>query len=341
MSISGVKPALGARRPHLGFLFGVFTMKRVFNSHSQVCHVWAQQTQSEGRAGNIFFNGTEIFSYGRHFLAAKVHTVKGKRVALVNSWRYSPSTGKHLSEIRGALRGLMPFFESSDVCDLRKASKELDATAQGTIASALKRIRIVNQRGIDCEFESITEAFKETNELRKLLGKAQIKPKKLDLDKVRAHLEKRLARYHELNTPEMIEKRAQESARRSARQAELVMEKQAESIRKWRNGESVHVYNLPHELLRIKGDIVQTSRGAEVPLSAARQLYRAIKAGQDVRGLEVGHFTVTSVTPVGDDRLVRIGCHSILLSEAARCLDRSPILELVKTISQVQSEVTA
>lgn len=315
-------------------------MKQVFGSHSQVCHVWAQQTQSEGRAGNIFFSGTDIYSYGRHFLAARIHTVKGKRVALVNSSSYSISTTQHLYGIRSALRGLMPYFGSSDVCDLRKASKELDATAQDTIASALKRIKITSQRQIEYQVQTILEAFKETNELRKLLGKAQIKPKTSDLVKVRAHLEKRLARYHELNTPEMREKRAQESAKRSARQAELAMQKQAQAIERWRNGESIHVNDLPHELLRIKGDIVQTSRGAEVPLAAARQLYRAIKAGQDVRGLEVGHFTVSGVRPVGEDRLVRIGCHSILLSEAERCLDRSPILELIKTVLPV-AEVQA
>ena len=38
-------------------------MRRVLKNHDEVCHVWAQQTQSEGRAGNIFFRDKSIYSY--------------------------------------------------------------------------------------------------------------------------------------------------------------------------------------------------------------------------------------------------------------------------------------
>ena len=46
-------------------------MRRVLKNHDEVCHVWAQQTQSEGRAGNIFFRDKSIYSYGEHFEMAR------------------------------------------------------------------------------------------------------------------------------------------------------------------------------------------------------------------------------------------------------------------------------
>lgn len=303
-------------------------MRKVFGSHSQCAHVWAQQVQSEGRAGNIFFRDTMIFSYGEHYLAAKIHTVKGQRFALVRSDTYGPATSKHLCEIRSALRGLMPYFQVEDVEQPREAVKQLDREAQESIEYSLKRLKVSTKDYIDWEFERIEAQFKDASTLRKLLGLAEIRPKKKDLDKVRAHLEYRLKRYHELNTPEQAERREKERERRLARKEQAEIKKHNENIQKFRRGEYVgSLYRLPFELLRIKGDTVETSRGASVPLSDARRLYMAIKNGLDVKGKTIGHFTVISVYPhlttdFVETKVVQIGCHKILLSEAESIFER-------------------
>lgn len=302
-------------------------MRRVFGSHSQCAHVWAQQVQSEGRAGNIFFRDTMIFSYGEHYLAAKIHTVKGQRFALVRSDPYSPSTGKHLSEIRSALRGLMPYFQVEDVGEPRGAVKQLDLEANDGIKHALKRLKITDEGSIRLELESIEKDFEHASELRGLLGMPAIKPKKKDLDAVQAHLEYRLKRYRELNTPEQAERREKERERRLDRKARAFAEKERERIEKFRRGEYVGHLSMPYEILRIVGDSVQTSRGASVPLADARRLYMAIKNGLDVKGKTIGHFTVISVYPyrnadLTETKLVQIGCHKILLTEAENLFER-------------------
>ena len=66
--------------------------------------------------------------------------------------------------------------------------------------------------------------------------------------------------------------------------------------------------------LRVKGDTVQTTHGANVPVIEARKLYRALKAGVNIEGQQVGYYRVTRVT---ESELV-IGCHSIPLSEVER-----------------------
>lgn len=309
-------------------------MKKVFSSHSQLCHVWAQQTQSEGRASRMFFtNTTDIYSYGYHYLAAKVHTVKGKKFALVRSDAYSNSTAKHLNEIRHSLHGLMPQFNvsgSNAINDPKLAVKDLDSNAQTSVARALKRVKVESEESIAYEFERIREKFTLANKLRKILGLAEKFPKKSQLDAVEKHLKFRLKRYHELNTPEMIQKRELEREKRKAKAEEKLKEKLAHDIAGWRDftfNSMYSLYSLPNVLLRVRGETVETSRGASVPLKEARTLLRAIVAGKNVKGLTVGHFTLISVTDIGNDKLIKIGCHNILLSEAQQVLE--PKLSLV------------
>jgi len=60
-------------------------MKKVFKNHSEVCHIFAQRTHSEGRAGNIFFEGDTIYSYGYHYQLAKfIDSEKDETAILIN-----------------------------------------------------------------------------------------------------------------------------------------------------------------------------------------------------------------------------------------------------------------
>lgn len=86
--------------------------KTVFGSHDQTAHVWAQGRGGDtgnGRSsdGRMFFEGRTLYSYGRHFvLGIVVLGADGHPVAtLLNSSRYSPSTGKHQSHTWRAARG--------------------------------------------------------------------------------------------------------------------------------------------------------------------------------------------------------------------------------------------
>jgi hypothetical protein len=75
--------------------------------------------------------------------------------------------------------------------------------------------------------------------------------------------------------------------------------------------------------LRIKGDMLQTSHGAEVPLEHAIRAFRFIKlcreAGRDWQAngqqIRVGHFRVDSITAAGD---MVAGCHSFTWPEIER-----------------------
>jgi len=90
----------------------------------------------------------------------------------------------------------------------------------------------------------------------------------------------------------------------------------AERRVKWLAGENVSMgYSSSVEmLLRVKGEDVETSRGAKIPLTVAHKLWSRIKAGTSVDGMNLGHYTVGTYA----DGVLTAGCHKIPLAEMTR-----------------------
>lgn len=78
-------------------------MAKVFKN-SMVAHVWANQSQPEGRSNNgqFYFEGRKLFSYGRHFVAG---FIMPDGTALINADKYSITTSRHLGYAVNAVRG--------------------------------------------------------------------------------------------------------------------------------------------------------------------------------------------------------------------------------------------
>ncbi len=79
--------------------------RKIF-ANAMVAHVWAQQTQPEGRSnnGNFYFSGRTIYSYGSHFPIAQFSECG--RVIWFTGASYSVSTSGHISYVRAAIDGL-------------------------------------------------------------------------------------------------------------------------------------------------------------------------------------------------------------------------------------------
>lgn len=84
-------------------------MKTVF-SQSQVSHIWAAQTQPEGRDGKtvFYFSGAGIYSYRDSYCLATFTPwidANGRRIIIGRETPYGMATGRHMSKARGATRG--------------------------------------------------------------------------------------------------------------------------------------------------------------------------------------------------------------------------------------------
>lgn len=91
-------------------------LRTVFKNSLEVCQSFASQSQEVGCAKynsrdgrvkggeSIYFRGTSLYSFGSHFLLAKVGlTIGGVPVAVVNESHYSMSTTRHTWEARASL----------------------------------------------------------------------------------------------------------------------------------------------------------------------------------------------------------------------------------------------
>jgi hypothetical protein len=73
-------------------------MKKVFNSNDELCKAWASEKQNFGKTKNMFFEGPALYSYGRHYMVAYIHTLSnGEKIYFVNQNHYSRTTQRHQS----------------------------------------------------------------------------------------------------------------------------------------------------------------------------------------------------------------------------------------------------
>lgn len=114
-----------------------------------------------------------------------------------------------------------------------------------------------------------------------------------------------------------------ETLRESARVASIA--RAAEKIEAWRRGESVRLPDDVPTMVRVVGDVVQTSRGAVVPLAHAARFVALAKRAASRGGAEwadgagpiVGHFRAQRI---GADLSAVIGCHYFTPEESTRAI---------------------
>lgn len=296
-------------------------IKKVFGSSDQVLHLWANQSQSEARSSNVFFEGDTVYSYGYHYKLGQIVKYKGKTVALINTDGYSVTTSKHISQAMSATRHLLRVSVSKDF-DIEKAIKLQKANIESELQSHFKRLKFSkHDTGWNYEFCSERNSIAKHNALCESLklSKYKVKVTPKYIRDYNAHIQARLKRDAELNTPEAIAKREAKREAAAQRKYEKELEKAANEIPTWRAGGPITnaVRNLDPQLIRVKGDYVETSRGASVPLSEAKELLSKIVRATAKTGDKVGSFNLDRV----NGNVVTIGCHNIDLNEAKAVLN--------------------
>jgi hypothetical protein len=283
-------------------------MKTVFSSHSEVCHVFASRSQSEGRAGNISFNGDTINSYHWWPMARFIDD----NTVLFVDHSYSNSTSKHLSHLRRALNHLT-VIRVPDVSNLSLSIL--------TIADRLKRSyndfeTARNKEAVyydNCsQQQTLAEIETYTGFETPYLNHYMISEEPAMMAQVE--------QYRERKEAQRLERERKEDERR-AMIRELIESSDFDDLREmWRSGQSnetfhyhkehghIDLFNSP--ALRIKGDNVQTSMGANVSIREAKILLERIRVGKDIKGFQIGYYTVISMNGT-----LKIGCHEITRQE--------------------------
>lgn len=154
---------------------------------------------------------------------------------------------------------------------------------------------------------------------------------RLDIaDKLRAHL-----------APKMSDTLARATALRDEMKAAIVA-RNAETLRAWLSGESnTRPAYEAGTYARMRGDVIETTRGASVPIEHACRLSRLYavvvrRGGQEWRdgaGPMVGHYRVNKI---GADGSLIIGCHEFDAAESARL---HALLQACEACAKVTADV--
>jgi len=293
-------------------------MRTVLKNSSEVCHVFASQSQPEGKCSNVFFRGKEIYSYGYHFCMAKI--LESSKV-LITDRSYSVTTSKHLSEIRYALnhfdRLFVPHpessFESNAKVWERRIKKQIDILNNPRKRPATKE----NAKLELAHIVSNVEKYIDWTSQKMIL------PNKEDLKQFKIFFEVAKGSINLSTLNEQLAKRAKLNEAANRKRVKELQVGQKDLFDRWllgqsnANGRTIHTRDFNAidtvGLRCVDGEIVETSKGASVSLKAAKVLFERIHAGKDVKGFEIDGYTVISMNGV-----LTIGCHEIERFEIER-----------------------
>lgn len=303
-------------------------MRKVLKDRREVCHYWANQVQSEGRAGNVFFEGGKLYSYGRHFVIARILP---NGTAVFTKQGYSSSTAQHQSTARaawgthGANAGGRPTVWANDADADAARNKEAAALAilaEMRASETTRRIRTATREAHKARAVALAIEF---NTYLAALPADEQTASPFDVDTGSETVDAFIAREH-ARQKEADEKRA----------AALRVELDA-AIKAWRAGENTRhgMHSLPPMLRLVRGkglhtggllregsaDVIETSHGAEIPAGFAPALWAIVQRciatatayiPEQTKAPKLGHYTLKMVRVDGS---IVVGCHDIAYSE--------------------------
>ena len=322
-------------------------MKTVYSNSKEIFHVWAQQNQEEGRAGNVSFKGKELYSY-RACIGLFVGNDKGETAVLLSNRKYSMTTTRHQNRAMPAVRHHIHFsvygvFESHDF-HIREY--------ENRYAMALKRLYACK---LDVEYNKdiADDIYAEACAYADFFGVPldDTNFPKFDQEKL-AKVEERSNRDAEQKEVKRVEnqKRYKQTTQEAVRKflagedtylpwdwRNVVEDSEKESItafakNAWRQGEE-KIYGIYFEstLLRIRGDLVETSQGASFPIEDAKRVWPYIKMCVDNQiawqrngqSISLGNYRLDAISV---DGTVTAGCHVVQFAEILLIAEK---LELV------------
>jgi hypothetical protein len=290
-------------------------MKTVFNN-DMVCHVWAQQTQDNGRnaKSSIFFEGDTIYSYGKHFW---IGYFAERDAVLLNSSKYSVTTSSHQWAVESAVDHLKTFtvpYRDNHAGNMRHYIDMIES-AMNT-ASRSKRSSYLNS--YDSAMFHIKRAGDHFQELLSYSKTFNVYTEyQFPTQQSETILTKKKANDAKWDNPKEVAKR--EKAKLAKERAER--KKNINDIRdrvfRFRNGNNFVGYGMSFPvLLRLDNETVKTSQNAEMPVKFAKAIWQMVakcKSSKTVfkpngKTIHAGHFQVSKIDDHGN---LTAGCHYI------------------------------
>jgi pyruvate/2-oxoglutarate dehydrogenase complex dihydrolipoamide acyltransferase (E2) component len=312
-------------------------------NNEQLAHLYASGNVDAASANNFYFEFGKLYSYGSHFCIARR---LARNVYAYTTQTYGPATSKHLAYARRALSHATVWHVEDPAASAtdNKAAAVSEVMRLLDEAGTTRRIKDETRDRLRGQALNVAEQFNGYLAAMPEGEREGVPP--FDLED---------AGFIALREAREAAKRAEEEAKEKARQQAAMS--QAERLAAWKRGEqvqgSMHALPVALRLAKSRGthhtggllpdmgsvgrEVIQTSHGAEVPLSQALALWPII---QRVHGgitspaealRTVQRVGVYNVTAFEEDGAMRIGCHSISYESFADMAARLVVAGLLST----------
>ena len=283
-------------------------MKKVFQNTSEVVHVFAQQTQSEGRnqSGSIYFRDNRIYSYGSHYLLGEFIN---KDTIIINDFGYSVTTSKHINEFIYATSQYNQFFTSS--IDIKYVQTEINAFLKCLTNARKPEIYISNITKLESNLTKWVDYCKENKIKKEHFSKYNFVVNKSDYN-----YKKIVKIANSLLTPEAIEKIKAKGKKEAIKQKAKDKRELKTKIDKFNTYKIDRFKVGEFDYLRLSENkqFIETSQNIRIEKSEAKKLYFAIKKKIDIRGQKIGYYTVNKI----DNKALTVGCHKICIDSVQK-----------------------
>lgn len=282
-------------------------MKTVFRS-SEIAHIWAHQRAEHGRAPSAMsFRGNDFMSY----LTPIARLYPEQNAVVLATRRYSNTTTSHQTAVRRAIPGNLTVLRVDElpgyntdprhlVTTLLQTAEQYKASAEVTQREHPRRKSVIASHHAACMAR--LEWAKAISDHFGLDTACTIE----GLQEIREAREKACA------AREKAEAKARKARERKAR----------ENLVKWRTGESIPAHRLPDgaAYFRVHGEMVETSKGVDIPIKEARLALRFVNSKRETgwhrngETFPIAGYQLDSVTADG----VVAGCHRASWAELDR-----------------------
>ena len=286
-------------------------MKRI-HATQHLMHLFCHMVDADlegfrNQSRNVYFQNGVLYSYGPHYpMARKVSFGVGagyREIVLINSKKSSVTTEKHKGYILSSTKPEQRTFEVPDIMN-PEAPANIHHL-QDLIADAASGII----RGLSDEnIFFLAKAIDRHNDYAKAFGFKRFK-----LCPDFAQILKELDDENQARNETLAYNRRL----RAHKKLETDRERYASEVPLWYRCENTvsipdWAFGLDYDPVRVNGPRIETPRGAQVRLTEAKLLARAVKRGDVRPGDKVGPFTVDKVT----GEFLHIGCHKINIKQA-------------------------
>lgn len=266
-------------------------MKKV-NTPQQVCHLFANQLQTEARTqtSNLFFDNENLYSYGRHFCIARF---VDSDTLLFTERGYSNTTAKHISWARHATNHITKIY-----CAYPTGAHSQNF-AYWVQAAEEQLSKLKNARKQEIYL----------NELLRIKDKATKYAEYFKIT-IPLTLETILSITDKSEVIDYLESRQKIIDQEKAELEAINKAKHIEELNLWRSFEKQKMYLRDgFDYLRSDKDKFETSQGVSIPINVGLRFYKNIKQSKvDDTFLD---FRINEIT----NEYISIGCHRITFKE--------------------------